>query len=172
LSGKNACVPEVSLYVAVITAAAGVVGAAAAQIPGVVRDIRLAGQERRERNAGHRVQACLDLLSAAGDLRTQVRNASQYHGEKMGDLLAEIRKSAAAVQLHAARVELLMPKALAAPADQLAEAAEKFADAAVTATDMAHGQMTREPERTEFDQATETFREQAVNEIRKGPVNG
>ena len=101
--------PEVSLYVALITAAAGIVGAAAAQIPGVVRDIRLADQERRERTADNRVQACIDLLSAAGDLLTQVMNASQYHGEKMGELLAEIRESAVAVELQAARVELVMP---------------------------------------------------------------
>lgn len=158
--------PEVSLYVALITAAAGIVGAAAAQIPGVVRDIRLADQERRERTADNRVQACIDLLSAAGDLLTQVMNASQYHGEKMGELLAEIRESAVAVELQAARVELVMPQRLTEPANRLAKAAKKFAALAVAGTDIAHKEMLRVPETAELDQATEAFREQAVNEIR------
>lgn len=158
--------PEVSLYVALITAAAGIVGAAAAQIPGVVRDIRLADQERRERNANNRVQACMDLLSAAGDLRTQVMNASQYHGERMGDLIAEIRKGATAVELQAARVEFVMPRRLGEPADQLAKAAKKFAALAVAGTDMVHNEMLRVPDTAELDQAAERFREQAVNEIR------
>lgn len=157
--------PQVSLYVALITAAAGIVGAVAAQIPGIFRDIRLADKERRERNADKRVQACLDLLSAAGDLRTQVMSAAQYHGEKMGDLLAEIRKSVVTVQLQAARVELVMTRNLAGPADQLAKAAEKFADAAVAGTDMVHKEMVRVPEAAELDSATETFREQAVKEV-------
>ncbi len=164
-ASKNACVPEVSLYVAVITAAAGVVGAVAAQIPGIARDIRLADRDRRERKTDERQQACLDLIGAAGDLRTLVMNAQQYRGEEMVDRLAEIRKSAAAVQLHAARVELLMPT-LAGRADQLAKAAERFADALVAGTDMTHREVVRTPETAELDHTTDAFREQAVADMR------
>jgi hypothetical protein len=160
-------VPEVSIYVAAITAAAGVLGAAIPQVPVLIRDVRQAAQDRRERHADTRRQACLDLLSAAGDLQTDVANAGQYHGEEMRDKLAEIRKSAAAVKLHAASIELLAPQTLAATADRLAKEAAKFAALAVANTDLTLNQMIEVPDPGELDNATEAFREQAVAEASK-----
>ena len=101
--------PEVSLYVAAITAGAGLVGAGASLIPVYLRDIRQARQDCRDRHADARRQACLDLLRAAEDLRTTVANAADYHGEEMSARLAQIRTFAAAVRINAANLELLAP---------------------------------------------------------------
>jgi hypothetical protein len=158
--------PEVSLYVAVITAAAGVVGAAIPQVTIVLRDVRQAERDRRDRSADALRQACLSLLGSAGSLRTQVMDAVEYRGARMGDLLTEIRRCAAEVQLHAASVELLAPKTLAEPADQLAKAAERFAVAAVTGTDPTGRQIVRPPVAAELAQAMDFFRKQAVAEAR------
>jgi hypothetical protein len=160
-------VPEVSLYVAVITAGAAIIGAAISQIPILVRDVRQAGQDRRERHADTRRQACLDLLGAADELQTEVANAGQYHGEKMADKLADIRKCAAAVRLHAATIELLAPRTLATAADRLAKEAAKFAGLAVENTDLKLNQMVGVPGPGDLDQATEAFRELAVAEASK-----
>lgn len=159
--------PEVSIYVAVITAAAAIVGAAITQIPGFVRDIRQAERDRRERQADTKRQACIDLLGAAGDLLTDVANAADYHGAEMAARLAEIRKLAAAVQIHAARIELLAPGALGGPAVQLAKMAEKFAAAAAENTNLELNQMVTAPSPTELGAAIEFFRKQAVAEASK-----
>jgi hypothetical protein len=100
-------VPDVSIYVALITAGAGVAGAAVPQIAAVARDVRLAERDRRERRADTLRQACLKLLRAAGDLRTQVANAALYRGGEMGAQLAKITSSSATVQLHAASTRYL-----------------------------------------------------------------
>jgi hypothetical protein len=160
-------VPEVSVYVAVVTAGAAVVGAAISQIPGLVRDIRQADQARRERNACTKRQACIDLLGAARDLLTQVANAADYHGEEMADRLAEIRKVAAAVHTHAANVELLAPDALAEPAVRLAGVADRFAADAAANTDLQLHQMVTAPDPTELGEAIEAFRKQAVADAGK-----
>jgi hypothetical protein len=76
-------VPDVSLYVAAITAGAAVLGAGVSFIPVYLRDVRHADQDRRERHAETRRQACLDLLGAAEGLRTSETNAVDYHGEEM-----------------------------------------------------------------------------------------
>jgi hypothetical protein len=155
--------PEVSVYVAVVTAAAAVAAAAVSQIPIYVRDVRQAGQDRRELHAETRRQACLDLLSAAEDLRTSVANAVDYHGEEMSARLAEVRNVAATVQVHAARIELLVPGTLAAAAERLASVAGAFTAAAVTSTDLVLGNM-RKIDPTELGEAIESFRKQAVLE--------
>jgi hypothetical protein len=70
--------------------------------PVYLRDVRQAGQDRRERHAETRRHAGLDLLGAAEDLRTTVANAADYRGGEMSASLADIRNVAAAVQRHAA----------------------------------------------------------------------
>ena len=40
-------------------------------------------------------QACVDLLGASADLRTQVANTAMYHGGEILVRLAEIRSNAA-----------------------------------------------------------------------------
>jgi hypothetical protein len=157
-------VPEVSVYVAVITAGAAVIGGAVSQVPVLVRDVRQAGQARRERHADTRRQACLNLLGAAGELQAKVANAGEYHGKDMRDRLAEIRDCAAAVKLHAATIELLAPQPFAALADNLAREAAKFAQQAVANTDLKLNQMVEIPNPGELERAAEAFRERAVAE--------
>jgi hypothetical protein len=159
--------PEVSLYVAVITAAAGVIGAAVPQVTVLMRDSRQAERDRRERVADTRRQACIDLLGAAGDLRTAVANAADYHGAEMTARLAEIRTLAAAVQIHAANVELLAPVPLGDPAAELARAAEKFAVQAGENTNLELEQMVSAPDPSELGAATDAFRAQAVADVRR-----
>jgi hypothetical protein len=162
LTREDRSVPDVSLYVAAITAGAAVLGAGVSFIPVYLRDVRQAGQDRRERHADTRRQACIDLLGAAEDLRTTVANAADYHGEEMPARLAQVRKYAAAVQIHAANIELLTPATLATPADVLAKAAGKFADQAAVSTDLKLNQMVTAPDPTELGEAIEAFRKQAV----------
>lgn len=154
---------EVSIYVAAITAAAGVAGASISQIPIFVHDFRQTKQDRRERNAGAMRQACLELLDSVGNLETEVANAGQHRGEGMGAQLATIRKYAAAVKLNAASIELLKPQVLAAPADRLAKEAEKFAVAVVANENLNADQMLiTTPDSGELDKAVEAFRVRAV----------
>ena len=150
--------PDVSLYVAAITAAAGIGGAAIPAIAVLIRDVRQAERDRNERQAEARRQACLDLLRAAGELRTRVANASDYHGTEMGARLAAIRESEAAVQLHAVRVAVLTPGQLTKPAAQLAEAASRLIAATEHDTDVDHGVMPGTPDFTELDERITAFR--------------
>jgi hypothetical protein len=148
---------EVSVYVAVIAAGAAITGAAIPQVPVYVRDIRRAERDRRERIADVNRQACVELLSAAGDLLTAVANAGDYHGEEMAARLAEIRKLGAAVQPHAANIELLAP-ALAEAAAQVAAAAANFTDAAAENTSLRLNEMVTVPDPGELREATAAFR--------------
>ena len=154
--------PDVSVYVALITAGAAVLGAGASQIPVYLRDIRQPSQDRRDRQADARRQACLDLLRASGDLLTDVANAGDYHGDEMANRLAEIRKLAAAVQIHAATIELLAPGKLSGAAAQLAGAAERFAAATAANTDLQLNQMVTAPDPAELSAAMGAFRKHAV----------
>ncbi len=154
--------PDVSIYVAVITAGAGVAGAGIPHFAIVARDVRLAERDRRERRAAAKRQACLDLLRSAGELRMQVANAAQYHGDEMGTRLADVRKSAAAAQLHAVNVALLAPRKLGEPAQRLAAAASRLATAAADGTDMRVQEMIRLPDFTELDENFTAFRQIAV----------
>jgi hypothetical protein len=160
-------VQEVSLYVAVITAGAAIIGAAIPQVPILIRDVRQAGQDRQERHSDARRQACLNLLGAAGELQAKVATAGQYHGEDMRDRLAEIRDCAAAIKLHAATIELLAPRPFAALADSLAKEGVKFAEQAVENTDLGLNQMVEIPDPGQLERAADAFREQAVAEATK-----
>ncbi len=149
---------DVSIYVALITAGAAVVGAAIPQVAIVARDVRQSERDRRERRVESRRQACLDLLRAVGELRTQVANNAQYHGNEMGARLAEVRKCAAAAELNAVSVALLDPDKLAEPAEQLAAAASRLAAVAAESTNLSLGNMIHAPDFTELDETIVTFR--------------
>jgi hypothetical protein len=157
-------VPEVSLYVAAITAGAALLGGGISLVPVYLRDIRQAGRDRLDRHADTRRQACIDLLGAAEDLRTGVANSADYRGPEMPSRLAQTRAFAAAVQIHAANIELLAPKTLAGTADALAKAAGKFAAEAAENTDLKLNQMVTAPDATELSEAIEAFRKQSVLE--------
>ncbi|HMH93717.1 MAG TPA: hypothetical protein VK586_21880 [Streptosporangiaceae bacterium] len=160
---------EVSLYVAVITAATGIVAASVPTAATFVRDGRQAQREqrraeldRRDRRAGEMRQACLEVLSAAGELRARLGNASQVHGPELAGRLAEIRSAAAEVRLHAVSVALLARGQLAGPAQGLADAAASLVMAAEDSIDRAAQQSRGLPDFAVFDQRETAFRAAAV----------
>ena len=157
--------PDVSLYVAVVTAAAGVGGAAIPAIAVIIRDVRQAERDRRERTAEAKRQACLGLLSAAGELRVLVANSILCTKEQLGTQLVAIREAEAAVRLHAAGVALLAPQTLAEPADHLARTASLLTAAAAIDTD-SRTRMVREPDLTGLDESVTAFRRAAVADAR------
>ena len=63
---------DVPIYVAVITAAAGLIGALFPQASLVIREVRQAEKDRRERFATATREACVNLLQTSGELRTRV----------------------------------------------------------------------------------------------------
>lgn len=152
--------PEVSIYVAVITAIAGVGGASVPSIATLVRDARQAKRDRREHRAEAKRLACLDLLSAAGEWRALLANTADYHGEEIGSRVAGIRESEAAVQLHAVSVALLAPGKLGEPAGLLAAVANDLTTTAVAPENIAakSGQMINRPNFAEFDESVAAFR--------------
>jgi hypothetical protein len=152
--------------VAVITAAAGLVGATIPQFTILARDARQAERDRRERRADARRQACLDLLGAAGDFRTSVTSTALCRGPEIVQRLAEVEAGSAAVNLQAVSVALLAPD-LSGPAARLAAAARDLALATSVNTDVAaNQQMTRRPDFTEIDSCIAAFGESAVANAR------
>jgi hypothetical protein len=164
--------PEVSLYVAAITAAAGVSGAAIPAVAVLIRDVRQAERDRRERHAEAKRQACLDLLRAGSELRTRVANAAQYHGTEMSALLAQIRECDAAVQLHAVGVALLASGKLAGPADDLAAETSRLSAAAADNADPDAGVMAIEPDPAELNDSITAFRKMAVADAGQKSTDG
>lgn len=161
---NNAAMTDVPIYVAVITAAAGIIGAAIPQVSTVIRDVRQAERDRQERYATAARQACVDLLRAAGELRTQVENAHSYRGDPAGmrSRLEDIRGHAAATRLYAASVGLLVPDRLAEPADKLAESASTLADSVALNTDVNQGVMVGDPDVSALNLRIAAFRGEAV----------
>jgi hypothetical protein len=159
---QNATMPDVPIYVAAITAAAAVAGATVPAITILIRDVRQAERDRRERSTEAGRQACLDLLRAAGELRMRVANAADYHGNEMATRLAEIRECDAATQLHAVSVALLALEKLTEPAAQLADAAGQLVAVAERNTNIDRGVMVPRPEFTELDEELRAFRRTVV----------
>jgi ParB-like chromosome segregation protein Spo0J len=99
-------------------------------------------------------------------LRARVANTADYHGDEIGDRLAQIRESEAAIHLHAAAVALLAPENLAEPADLVARAATRLVMAAEEKVDPNAKQMVTKPDFKEFDKSVEAFRDKAVADAR------
>jgi hypothetical protein len=153
-------VTDVSIYVALITGAAGAIGATVPQLATVFGENRQAKRNREERTASARQQAYIELLGAAADLRTRVANTAMYHGSEMPVRLADIRTSAADVQVKASKVAFLAPH-LAGPAQGLGTSAAGLAADAVTNTNMTTNVMNV-PEFTAFDQSVAGFNTAAL----------
>jgi hypothetical protein len=149
---------DVNIYVALISAVAGASGAAISQLTTVYREGRQAKLDRLERRAEKNYQACLELLRAAGNLRTQLANNNIYHGAEMGARLELVRQHAAATQLAADTISLLIPANFAKTAELIAEDAGNLADWAVANTDLNQGSMLRKPDFHELDHHVKTFR--------------
>ena len=154
---------DVSIYVALITAGAGVLGAGASQIPASVRDGRRNAQVRQDSRDDRLRQACIDLLVAAEGLLAGVANAVDYHGDEMTSRLADIRGTAAAVQVHALAARLLAGGDLAGAAERLASAAGAFAADAESKADLSLGSM-RATDPAGLTRAVASFRTAAVRQ--------
>ncbi len=153
---------DVSIYVAVISAAAGIVGATISQATTAIRDGRRAERDRKERLADARRQACVQLLRTVLDLRVRVANNQDYHGEEMAARLAGIRECAATAEVEAVSVALMVGPELAKAAEQLASAAARLATVAAENASLQLGASTRAPHFGELDNCVTAFKALAV----------
>jgi hypothetical protein len=160
--GENADMADVSIYVAVISAAAGIVGATIPQAATAIRDGRRADRDRRERLADTRRQACVQLLRTVLDLRVHVANNQDYHGEEMAARLAAIRECAATAEVEAVSVALMVGPELAKAAEQLASAAARLATVAADNASLQLGASTQAPDFGELDDSVTAFKTLAV----------
>ena len=158
---------DTSIFVPLISAGAAVAGAAVTQIISAVRDGRKAKHDREERYDDATRQAFVQLLQAAGDLRTQVENNFEYHGDEMPARLAQVRQYAEATRVHAASVALRVPEALAELAEQVATAAGHLALVSAEKTNLQLGAMRELPNFNELDNSVRAFRRAAIAGARR-----
>lgn len=118
---------DLTVYVAVVTGVFTVIGATIPQVSTVIQNGRQAKHAEREQYKSAKRDACVALLRSAGKLRTQLADNQDYHGGETAERRALVRKHAAAVQVNAASVALLVPKPLADFATELAETAARLA---------------------------------------------
>jgi hypothetical protein len=165
ISRNNLRMVSVSIWVAVVTAGAGIIGAAIPQVATVIRDVRQAERDRRERSASATRDACVALLRASGEMRTLTESIRSYRGEPNGmrERVEEARRRAEATRVHAAEVSMLAPARLAGPADQLASAASDLADDVVRNTDLNQGVPIGSPDVTKLVECIAAFRSAAVD---------
>jgi hypothetical protein len=153
---------DVSIYVAVISAGAALIGATVPQVATAIRDGRRAERDRKERLADTRRQACVQLLRTVLDLRVRVSNIQDYHGAEMAPRLAEIREGAATAEVEAVSVALMVGPELAKAAEQLASAAARLATVAVENASLQLGASTQAPDFGELDDSVTAFKTLAV----------
>jgi hypothetical protein len=108
-------------------------------------------------------QACLGLLSAAGELRARVANNAQYTGDQLTAWLAGLREGEAAVHLSAADVALLASQTLADPAGHLARAASCLTATAAKDPD-SRPEVIRQPDFTGLDESVTAFQRTALTD--------
>jgi len=157
---------DVSLYVAVITAAAGVAGGSIPSITNAIRDGHQAKRDQRNRQAEAERQVCLDLLAAASELRARVANAAACHGDELDARLAQIRDLEATIHVHAARIAFLTPENLAQPADRVADAASRLVKSAEAKVAKTAKEMVERPDFKELDDSVKDFQDSAVKGTR------
>jgi hypothetical protein len=162
-SGDNACMADISIFVALISGSAGVAGAALSPLAIAFKEGRQAKRDRQERHGTAARQACVQLLAAAADLRTQVANNLSFRGDRssMVARLEAVRGYASAAGLHAVSVSLLEDR-LAESASRLGAAAKTYADAATTCTDLDKGWMVSDPDHRDLEEAINDFRKKAI----------
>jgi hypothetical protein len=154
----------VSIWVAVVTAGAGIIGAAIPQVVSVVRDVRQAERDRRERSATMTRNACVALLRVAGEVRTLTESIRSYRGvaDGMRERVEEVRGRAEATRVHAAEVSMQVPARLAEYADQVASAASDLADDVMRSTDLDQGVLIGTPDVSKLVECIAAFRHAAV----------
>jgi hypothetical protein len=152
---------DVSVYVAVISASAAILGASISPVSTAFQNSRQASRDRLERHETAARAACMGLMQAAVDLRTEVENNHEYHGDEMGARLAQVRRYAADARTHAFAIALLLPGVLGVPARNLAAAAGRLAVKVTNDVDLAMGVSVRAPDFNELDECIAVFAERA-----------
>jgi hypothetical protein len=160
---------DVSVYVAVISAGAAIVGASLPQLSAIVQDSRKAKRDRlqaerdrQEHLADQRRQACVQLLRTALRLRVLVVNVQDYHGAGLAPLLAEIRDCAATAEVEAVSVALMVPPGHGKAAERLAEAAGRLAFVAACNASLQLGASVQPPDFSELDECVQGFKAMAM----------
>jgi hypothetical protein len=164
---------DVPIYVAVITAGAGFLGALVPQASIVFREIRQRELDRQDRYVAQARGACLDLLRASGCLSAHVKNMNTYRGDRNGlcNRLEEARGYLADVQLHAASVGMAAPRELTGLAGQLVAAAESLTKSVEEVTDLDNAEMLDKPNTGPLDELISMFRDKAVAAISSRLMN-
>ncbi len=162
---------DVPIWVAVITAAAGIIGAAIPQIAIVVRDVRQGERDRRERLATATLDACVELLRAAGELRTLSEGIRSYRGpaDGMRARIDEVRSHAEATRLNSARVSMQAPE-LAEAAYQVATAGSALTHNVVEGTDAVTGVFVGELDLDKLVRCLADFQDKAVKQAQGQPA--
>jgi hypothetical protein len=160
---------DASIYVAVISASAATLGAAVSAVSITYQNARQAErdrqQKREERQQRHEEEArtaCIDLLRAAVELRTQVENNEGYQGEEMQTRLVQVRQHASDAALYAVLIGTIEPDVFADLADKLAKAARSLALAAAENTNLEMNMSTEVPDLGELNGCIEAFSKKAV----------
>jgi hypothetical protein len=161
-------VADIPVYVAVITGATGIIGAAIPQAGIVLREIRQAERDHRERSISAGQNACIELMRAASTLSTEIENLSAYRGDAQGLRLRleQIRKYLAETQLHAAGVGMLAPDQLIGRASKLAESASTLMKAVEANVDLDNGIVLGDIDVGPLDTLIAAFRNEAVRYTR------
>jgi hypothetical protein len=158
--------PDVPLYVAIVTAGTSVISSAVPLVIGWARD---AGREKRveakeltreqEGFIADRRELCVNLLSLARHFRVLIENAYDSRGPVLDSDVEQVRRSVADIASQADNVEFNVPKAGAA-AVSLADEARKLA---LTAEEKnrEHGASLDSSDFTKFDGCLEAFKESA-----------
>jgi hypothetical protein len=125
--------PDVLLYVAIITAGTSVIWGAVPLVIGWAKD---AGREKRaeakqltreqKELVEDRRELCVNLLSLARHFRVQMENAYDSRGPVLDPTVEQVRESVADIASQADKVEFNVPKAGTA-AVSLADEARKLA---------------------------------------------
>jgi hypothetical protein len=158
-----------SIYVAVISASAAILGAAVSAVSIAYQNARQAGRDRQQRRDERQQRhveeargAYLDLLRASVDLRTQVENNQGYQGGEMRSRLAQVREHASDAALYAVLIATIEPEVFADLADKLAQAARRLALAAAENTNLEMNMSTEVPDLGELNDCIEAFSRKAV----------
>jgi hypothetical protein len=158
--------PEVPLYVVIVTAGASVISSAVPLLIGWARD---AGREKRveakeltrehEEFVGGRRELCVNLLSLARHFRVQMENAYDSRVPVLDLNVEQVRESVADIASQADKVEFNVPKAGTA-AVSLADEARKLA---LTAEEKnrEHGSSLVSGDFRKFDDCIEAFKDSA-----------
>jgi hypothetical protein len=158
---------DVSIYVALISATAGVAGGTVPSAIAAIRDGHRAERDRQEQLAEARRQACVELLRTVLELRVHIANKHDYHGGEMAAQVGAIRELAAAAEVAAVSIALMVPPGLAKAAERLAEVAGRVAAVASDPASLQLGASPQEPpDFSELDECVVAFKAQAVTDGR------